>query len=476
LNKIDKKVFNLEQDLIERYKQNNNNNFSYPEIKPIFNCIADILLYFKQNHFNDTSNESCIFQWHINQTLELIKNASQTTICTNINYNKCPIDGTFKNNTDIQEYIDNHTNERCDLNIYQTPYNKNNYPYAYCIRVLVQVMTTIYFINIYFKSKKSDTNEWGSPYSNIYFKVRYHYYLDYLLDNVPNVFILPILQSVGATGLLWNRCSRLQPCGLVFDETFVDEDIQSPSNFFWHDINHARRIYQNNIWYANNNNINIDELYNRMKKTVEELMPIKNWLKGYENKYESMIKILLFEIVHEDALPFLKDQIINDLLFESGICYPYERTYNDKQNISSRINLRFYEQGASTLRTIYNKVTHAFFEKETPNDIIVKIELRNIKDMVISASILLKKIDSKYDETTYINKLNRLIKDKKFSSHNHHKLSVLPDDPDDQDDPDIHSRGGKQKPSKKNNKKVNIMNQKHKTQLKKKTIKPKNKK
>lgn len=278
---------------------------------------------------------------------------------------------------------------------------------------------------------------WKTPYATVYFGERYHYYLDYLLDNAPNVFLLPILQNVGATTLTKNRYSRIQPCGVVFDEVFVDEDMQTPSNFLWHDLNHARRIYQNNLWYSKQHQIPLDKLYAIMRKDALELMPIKDWLSPENKKYESLIKILLFEVVHEDALPLTKDSIINDIIFTSGNCYPYERTYDNPEHDKAynRVNLRFYEQGASTLRTIYNKIRHAFFEKEQANDIIVKTELRYIKHLIEAAYLLLNKVaPEKYNANTkpvICELLKGLLRDRKFQAHNAKRLEGVNTDSED---------------------------------------------
>ena len=163
---------------------------------------------------------------------------------------------------------------------------------------MVQSINMIDFINLDLKSKKNK-KIWDNPYATVYFKERYHYYLDYLLDNAPNVFILPILQSVSATTLIKNRFSRVQPCGLIFDEEFVDEDMQTPCNFFWHDINHARRIYQNDLWYSKQQNISFDTLHEKMREDVQKLLPIKEWLeeKCKNNKNEDQFFFTIFIFV-----------------------------------------------------------------------------------------------------------------------------------------------------------------------------------
>ena len=459
----------LEKDLQERYRKNaanaaNGTDFSFPEIKNVLDCVADVLTYFKDTHYK-TDNR---MRWKIDQTINIIKNASQETVCTDIMADRCPPEDTISTvrnasdkgffNVKSENVIFRHGKEYSNYNVYETPYKGNQYPYAYSMRALVQALSTIDLINIELKSKK-DGDMWGTQYASAYFSERYHYYLDYLLDNAPNVFILPILQNVGATTLIRNRYSRIQPCGIIFDEAFVDEDLQTPSNFFWHDLNHARRIYQNNIWYSRQSpeqreqrEPSLDKLYSVMRNDTQELMPIKGWLSPENMKYESLIKILLFEVVHEDALPFTKDSIATDILFASGNCYPYERTYDNPEKDSkySRINLRFYEQGASTLRTIYNKIRHEFFEKEQATDIVVKKELRYIRHLTEAAYLLLNKIEpDKYNADTkqaICELLKGLLKDRKFQAHNAKRLEGVDSDSDDNDnDNDNDSDGMKKK-------------------------------
>lgn len=447
----------LEKDLQERYRKNANAaanaanaataDFSFPEIKNVLDCVADVLTYFKDTHYK-TDNR---MRWKIDQTINIIKNASQETVSTDIMADRCPPEDTISTvrnasdkgffNVKSENVIFRHGKEYSNYNVYETPYNGNQYPYAYCIRALVQALSTIDLINIELKSKK-DGDMWGTQYASAYFSERYHYYLDYLLDNAPNVFLLPILQNVGATTLIRNRYSRIQPCGIIFDEAFVDEDLQTPSNFFWHDLNHARRIYQNNIWYSKQqrerqNKISLDKLYSVMRRDTQELLPIKGWLSPENMKYESLIKILLFEVVHEDALPFTKDSIATDILFSSGNCYPYERTYDNPEKDSkyNRINLRFYEQGASTLRTIYNKIRHEFFEKEQATDIVVKKELRYIRHLTEAAYLLLNKIEpDKYNAETkpaVCELLKGMLKDRRFQAHNAKRLEGVNSDSED---------------------------------------------
>ena len=425
-----KYIYELENTFIQRYSESKNNQFSCPEFENLFDCLFNFL---EKSIESIDENEHTLI-WNIFQGLELIRNCSQITVCTNTKIDNCPKPEINLNNQ--RYYIDPIVSSPCSNNIYETPFNGVIFPYAYCIRVLVRIMHIIDSINLYILSKDKSLEEkkifYKDPYAYIYFRNRYEYYLDYLLVNAPNVFILPIIQPVGATTLLNIRGSRIQICGVVFDRTWVDEDYQSPGNFFWHDINHIRRIYQNNIWYCKQKNIDLNELYIRMKNDISYLLPISKWITGENKKYLSIIKILLFEIVHEDALPFVLDEIVRDILYEVGECYPYERTRVVPNKKFQRDNIRFYEQGATTMATLYNKIRHAFFENKTPNDIIVKIELRDSHNLAKGTIILLKKIyqlwNIPFPENISYDKIILLIANQDYSHHKNVELKGIPED------------------------------------------------
>jgi hypothetical protein len=417
-------IHTLESEFITRYNKNKSNNFECHEFANIFECFYDILQYF----ITQINEEEFSLLWQIKQVIYLIQNATQVTLCTNTKISSCP-----EPNIDLSDskYYTDKLDPPCIDNVYETPYNGVRYPYAYCIRVIARVLHIIDNINIYLLSKEMTKTKkkefWESSYSYIYFRNRYEYYLDYVLDNCPNIFIFPILQSIGATTLLNIRGSRIQICGIVFKKTFVDEDDQSPGNFFWHDINHVRRIYQNNIWYANNNKKTLDTLYNEMKSDIDKLLPLSKWIPDINMR--SMVKMILFEVVHEDALPFTLDEIKRDILYEVGECYPYEKPENTREEPFSRKNIRFYEQGATTMATLYNKIRHAFFESETSDSQILNKEYRNMDFLAKATIVLLDKICELQGTVNTItineNKIKTLIASQKFSHHKDKELVDL---------------------------------------------------
>jgi len=299
-----------EKDLQRRYRATGNANFSFPEIKNALDCIADILSYYKDNRYTTNTKMRRL----ILQTIDSIKNASQETLCTDIKVDKCPPKNTISKITDAnhqgffnvknENVIYRYGTQYCKNNVYEMPYGGVKYPYAYCIRVMVQALTVLDLITVS-ASSESDLQE------------RYHYYIDYIIGNVPNIFILPTLRNISVASLIQTRSSRIQLCGI---------------RSIWHDINRIRRIYQNNVWYSKQHKIPIDTLYTIMRKYSRTMkMNVRR-----NNK-------VLYKILIEDALPFTKDTIEND----KATCYPHERAFDNVEtgNRYNRVNLRYYERG-----------------------------------------------------------------------------------------------------------------------------------
>ena len=292
-----KEKVTTEKDLLRRYREAKSNNFSFPEIKNVFDCIVEILLFYDHQKTDHTSRR------HIAHAIHLIKNLSRETLCTDITHDKCPpkdlVSYAIRNIRDIkyENVIFRYGKEFCANHVYETPYNGVIYPYAYSIRVMIQALHVIHTIN----STKNVTDQ--SQY-------HYHHYLDYILDSAPNVFLMPTLRNISMMNAIQNRCSRIQPCRIRVGE-------------LWRDINQARRIYQNNLWYAKQNKITLDTLHARMRKDTRALSP----LSPKDTR-------ALYKIVCENAMPITKDSITT----RNRDCYPRERVYED------RVLLRFYEK------------------------------------------------------------------------------------------------------------------------------------
>jgi hypothetical protein len=149
---------------------------------------------------------------------------------------------------------------------------ENSYLYGSTIRVIMKIID---FYDILIRSIKQ-----VPPY---YHKYRYERYVDYCISQASNgLFMFPTFANIGATDLLKLRCYPMFPIGLSLTLTFVDEYEQTPVEFFIHDINHIRRMFDSNILDMNQKNIdtsNFDDTvlyYNASYQCLKEIFTIIN--------------------------------------------------------------------------------------------------------------------------------------------------------------------------------------------------------
>jgi hypothetical protein len=300
----------------------------------------------------------------------------------------------------------------------------NNYLYGPTIRVIVKILD---FYDIIIRSIKE-----VPPY---YHKYRYERYIEHCIS-IGGLFIIPTFAYIGATDLLKLRPYPLFPVGLSITLQFVDEFFQSPIEFFTHDINHIRRMYEANIIDMKKNGIDnptfvqMTEYYQRSKTCLDKILGILEnkpvalsdsvssievptitprgeikmtpqlhlTLEDYSTVeyetpidmgYAQLIKIILFEITHEDALPMQEHVVCETILRNSGIETAFPRiTVGDSAAIS--INL---EKGGSILGFVKYKLRNGFFDSiEMPLDVVVKHYYRTDKQIAIATQILLAKL------------------------------------------------------------------------------------
>ena len=311
---------------------------------------------------------------------------------------------------------------------YITPYNGMPFPYASTMRWIARAMDFLDLV--YFSENASESK----PLQGLYFRDRFRYYYDYMLAEAPKVFLFPTCTKIGATNLLTMGCSALQPLGIEWHPVFVDEYLQSPCNFFWHDLNHARRIHQHNqqivanlekdINFKNISNKYIawDMMYEDQHKVCYTLMQSCN----RKNKYGKLIKMILFEVVHEDAIPWNWQWIWDDILLPDGNCFPYESTVPGIH----RKTVKYYAKSAPMLATFYNKMRHEFFEEEFGKEYIVQVEYRTLEHITTAVlellSIIQKNIEYNLPDREMVEKL---ILSQQYceAKHTLHPLKLVPD-------------------------------------------------
>ncbi len=232
------------------------------------------------------------------------------------------------------------------------------------------------------RTKRKNVDK-GCPFPDYFHRKRYYYYLNWCLDRFPNVILFPTFDPVGATDLIKMRCAPVFLVGMLFDTTYADEFELTPAEFFFHDVNHSRIIVQQDEAYIDTKKITMDQLIQEQATTLKEyydqvekntkILPTNNdAIKATKKQLAAVAalkKMILFEVVHEDGFPFVKDIICERLVRPEGEDV-VERMVNGKITQVTKIT-------PSTLGYVHFKLLCGFYDRENePLAIIVPKEMR----------------------------------------------------------------------------------------------------
>ena len=214
------------------------------------------------------------------------------------------------------------------------------------------------------KDQIVEHNPASTPHAS-YHMYRYKYRFDQLMNKVPDEIIIPTYEPLSATDLLRVRGVPIRFIGLSNDFLYVDEFEQSPEEFFMHDANHS--------WSMAMEDEDAEKKYGRTKEQLiqESNAFIKEYL-GHikirttdteeQREMKKLKKIILFEIVHEDARPFLKDVITQYIQVKEGTPVPFEVPRIDPKTGYMDV-VDTLDTGISTLSYVRNKLQHGFYDQ-----------------------------------------------------------------------------------------------------------------
>lgn len=210
----------------------------------------------------------------------------------------------------------------------------------------------------------TEHNPAATPYAS-YHMYRYKYRVNQLLQMVPQEIVIPTFESLSATDLMRVRGVPVRFVGLSEDFLYVDEFEQSPEEFFAHDANHSWRMVMEDR--------QAEKKYGRTKKELiaESNVFIAEYLDKIKirkgdpeevREIKKLKKIILFEIVHEDARPFLRDVICRAIQTKEGAAVPFEVPRIDKKTGYMDV-VDTLDTGISTLSYVRNKLQHGFYDQ-----------------------------------------------------------------------------------------------------------------
>lgn len=293
---------------------------------------------------------------------------------------------------------------------------KQNYlPYADTIRTIYDVLE---FFDIYERKYNKNIN-----LGVYYHSLNYKYYMTQMLDNknINNCIIFPTINNkIGATHFIKLRPVPIFLCGVSIKSIYVDEYYQSPLEFFVHDLNHSRRMSEHFIHaltqYDNDKNKLIDSSINFLNK----ILPLITLNKSDDvivKAMKQLIKIIFFEIIHEDALYLLPDVIWNACHRNDDYQYVFEKTIMTSNRLLDVIDYPINVEGALAYTKF--KLQYKFYDDGT-KDYLVIPKYRYAKYIAIATLILLKKIYPDKEIQSYGYYLNKTSRNNLIPEPIHH--------------------------------------------------------
>lgn len=240
---------------------------------------------------------------------------------------------------------------------------------------------------------------------------RYAYHKFGIFGN-PDVVIMPIAEEIGFYDLLRVRSVPIGFLGVTTETIRVDRHWQSPLEFWYHDINHVRRMTEYFKVSMSEQGISktLREKYQYYETTdnflQEKILPFvqnSETDSGSEAALRKMVQVLVFEAVHESALTAEPDAILKEILRPAGP-QPFEHMLLNRSidnieqlrtptgNIASgasvveadplqTLSVRyFFDRSLGFLSTVYNKLNFGFYDDpEHPSNTVVPVKYRTVE-------------------------------------------------------------------------------------------------
>lgn len=200
------------------------------------------------------------------------------------------------------------------------------------------------------------TNHPDSPklFHSGLFEYNWHSFVE---DSKHTVF--PTMASVNSTDLLKLRGVPIGLIGVFTDTMTVDGYRQTPYEFFHHDVDHTRRMHEETLLGIEREGITPQQYAEDATKLIfETLLPAVD-LEGItdedERDHRIAMRMILFEILHEDAYDPVRDTVADAILRDPKERMPFER------QAGSTVEY-FMTQRATVLAHVYRKLSGNFYD------------------------------------------------------------------------------------------------------------------
>lgn len=290
------------------------------------------------------------------------------------------------------------------------------FPYQGTVIMIEQMLS---FLDIVERGKYK-----ARRYADLYHTLRYRSHLIHMLNKMPENILFPTCYPLGATDLIKIRCVPILFLGVTNVPVYADHYINTPLDFFTHDVQHVRRQYQEDYMYMMKHKScfqnDINKFYQSMHDTYltickpllskdniprlkgillqdksQDVQKIQSLTNEEMASIQQWIKMLLFEIIHEKAWPLTNYSLCRNI--KAGYDhFPIEiQDKNDKNKLSIR---RITIHDPTTLANLYYKLRHGFYDDVSkPHDVIVSSKFRKAIYLLYALRILLKSLSCSYE-------------------------------------------------------------------------------
>lgn len=244
--------------------------------------------------------------------------------------------------------------------VYCPPYDA---PFPY-IPTLLALQGAVEFLEMVWRSRTYD------GMAPLYHSDRYTHYSIYCFFDVEDVLFLPTTAVLHFADFLRVRSHKVHFIGVALAPVFSDRFVNGPLDFWMHDLTHCRRMIAHDIAYGD-----------RQQEAICTQREMLHRVAASPLRAE--FETILFELVHEAALPFLRDVLLAYARRPNGTREPFERIDTDRAaGLDGRImhdgNIRsgthatcghqqhvlniFWYDALNTPATVTNKIRHGFFD------------------------------------------------------------------------------------------------------------------
>ena len=289
-----------------------------------------------------------------------------------------------------------------------------NYPYRstiYCIENLLELLD-FYYRNTdeSYKDESIPVNEKIGPYYHIF---RYRSYMTTFTDSkeygIPKNIIFPTCANINATSLIKLRCVPILIMGVSNKPVYVDQYLNTPLDFWAHDIQHGKRQIQETLRYYDlfikHNQyfqrrtlfdiVTEDQFYKYMEDFIKKIIIPKITIQEEDNEEtiakKNIWRLIIFEVVHEKAWPITNLSLCRNIPLRYDE-FPVENlTYDEKKNKITSFHYLFADP--TTIGNVVGKIRTGFYDKTVkPNEKIIAIKYRTSSFVAKCAKLLMEEI------------------------------------------------------------------------------------